>query len=174
MENWTEDVGLDPPWEEKPFDKLLWRGKNTGIFHKPGVPWGELPNSPLTLSLLIRKALIDEEISQRMNLVSRTMTMKGQIPVLPLTPLHKPVGTPHNVPLAELNSELMDVAFVNEPIQCDPTECARIKKEYKYGERKDWQSSNDYKYVLDIGMSFTFHIMLWWNSPRTVTKLTLM
>lgn len=43
MENWTEDVGVDPPWEEKKDDRLLWRGKNTGIFYKKGVPWGESP-----------------------------------------------------------------------------------------------------------------------------------
>lgn len=47
MENWTEDVGEDPPWEEKVNDRMLWRGKNTGIFFKPGVPWGELNSKSL-------------------------------------------------------------------------------------------------------------------------------
>lgn len=40
-EAWTEDVGEDPPWEEKKKDKLLWRGKTTGIFHKDGVNWSK-------------------------------------------------------------------------------------------------------------------------------------
>jgi hypothetical protein len=41
MEAWTEDVGDDPPWEQKKDDRMLWRGKNTGIYFKDGVPWGE-------------------------------------------------------------------------------------------------------------------------------------
>jgi hypothetical protein len=87
-----------------------------------------------------------------MNLVSRAASTSGQVPVLPLTPLHKPVGTPHNHPLSELNADLMDVAFVDEPIQCSPAECAQIKKEYRYGGRVNWVQGNGYKYMLDIGM----------------------
>jgi len=41
MEAWTEDVGIDPPWEEKTDDRMLWRGKTTGIYFKDGVPWSE-------------------------------------------------------------------------------------------------------------------------------------
>jgi hypothetical protein len=32
-------VGDDPTWEEKTEDRMLWRGKNTGIYFKDGVPW---------------------------------------------------------------------------------------------------------------------------------------
>lgn len=32
-ESWTQDVGDDPAWEDKKWDKLLWRGKTTGIYY---------------------------------------------------------------------------------------------------------------------------------------------
>lgn len=95
--------------------------------------------------------LTGKDISQRVNLVSRTAQTSGQLPVLPLTPLHKAVGAPHNQPLAQLNAELMDVAFVDEPIQCAPTECAQVKGAYKFGTRLNWAQANQYKYLLDIG-----------------------
>ena len=47
MEGWTENVGIDPPWEEKKEDKLLWRGKTTGIFHDDRVAWSELNSHDL-------------------------------------------------------------------------------------------------------------------------------
>lgn len=40
-EAWTEDVGDDPEWDDKADNRLLWRGKTTGIFFKDGVPWSE-------------------------------------------------------------------------------------------------------------------------------------
>jgi hypothetical protein len=40
-EAWTTDVGDDPAWEDKTDDRLLWRGKTTGIYFKEGVPWSE-------------------------------------------------------------------------------------------------------------------------------------
>lgn len=35
---WIDDVGDEPAWADKD-DRLLWRGKNTGIYFKKGVPW---------------------------------------------------------------------------------------------------------------------------------------
>lgn len=42
MEAWVEDVDNDPPWESKSNNKMLWRGKTTGIYFKDDVPWSEL------------------------------------------------------------------------------------------------------------------------------------
>ncbi len=46
MEAWTEDVGKDPAWDEKQDDRMLWRGKNTGIYFKQGVPWSKCLPTP--------------------------------------------------------------------------------------------------------------------------------
>jgi hypothetical protein len=40
-EGWTEDVGDDPVWEKKTDEKMLWRGRTTGIYYQDGVPWSE-------------------------------------------------------------------------------------------------------------------------------------
>lgn len=53
--------------------------------------------------------------------------------------------------LSELNNELVDVGFVDEPIQCDPEVCADVRKNYKFAGRKTWDEGNQYKYLLDIG-----------------------
>jgi hypothetical protein len=77
----------------------------------------------------------------------------GSIPVLPNTQAGRAVGLTREIPLDELNEDMMDIAFVEEPIQCEPETCAKLKNGYKFGERMTWDDSNAYKYVLDIGMS---------------------
>jgi hypothetical protein len=77
----------------------------------------------------------------------------GSIPVLPNTQLGRAVGLTREVPMDELNEDMMDIAFVDEPIQCEPETCAKVKHGYKFGDRMTWDESNQYKYVLDIGTS---------------------
>lgn len=72
---------------------------------------------------------------------------------MPVTNEFAAVGQPRTMELAELNHELMDIGFVDEPIQCDPDECAEIKSKYAFKGRKSWKESNTYKYQLDIGRS---------------------
>nr|XP_018267302.1 uncharacterized protein I303_01287 [Kwoniella dejecticola CBS 10117]OBR89460.1 hypothetical protein I303_01287 [Kwoniella dejecticola CBS 10117] len=156
MEAWTEDVGDDPIWEDKRDDRMLWRGKTTGIYFKDEVPWN---------------------ISQRINLVSKTAEPLGHIPVFDVPALHnpnKPVGAPRNTPLSQLNAELMDVAFVDEAIQCDRHVCRQIQEGYKFAGRKDWSQGNQYKYLLDIdgnGWSARFKRLMTTNS--VVLKSTI-
>ncbi|WVW82295.1 hypothetical protein I302_104301 [Kwoniella bestiolae CBS 10118] len=156
MEAWTEDVGNDPAWEDKKDDRMLWRGKTTGIYFNDEVPWN---------------------ISQRINLVSHSAEPLGHIPVFDVPPSYnpnKPVGEPQNLPLSQLNAELMDVAFVDEAIQCDPKICRRVQAGYKFGARKDWSQGNQYKYLLDIdgnGWSARFKRLMSTNSA--VLKSTI-
>ncbi|GFZ43509.1 hypothetical protein JCM24511_01229 [Saitozyma sp. JCM 24511] len=153
MEAWTEDVGDDPPWEQKKDDRMLWRGKNTGIYFKDGVPW---------------------DISQRVNLVERTALDEGYLPLLDVTPDNAPVGAPRQTLIDRLNTDLMDVAFVDEPIQCDPEICEIVKETYAYKGRKDWKAGNQYKYLLDLdgnGWSARFKRLMSTNS--VVLKSTI-
>nr|XP_031859158.1 uncharacterized protein CI109_005353 [Kwoniella shandongensis]KAA5526230.1 hypothetical protein CI109_005353 [Kwoniella shandongensis] len=153
MEAWTEDVGDDPAWEDKTDERMLWRGKTTGIYFKDGVPWN---------------------ISQRVNLVSRAAQNTGQLPMLDITPPNAPVGSPRDTPLSQLNADLMDVAFVDEAIQCDEKVCEVVQGRYTFGERKDWSQGNQYKYLLDIdgnGWSARFKRLMSTNS--VVLKSTI-
>ncbi|WVQ82763.1 hypothetical protein IAT38_004895 [Cryptococcus sp. DSM 104549] len=152
MEAWTEDVGDDPAWAEKD-DRMLWRGKTTGIYFKDGVPWN---------------------ISQRINLVHQTSQTSGSLPLLPASPATTPVGAAQDSPLADLNAKLMDVAFVDEAIQCDEAVCKEVQKGYKFGSRKNWAEGNGYKYLLDIdgnGWSARFKRLM--TTSSVVLKSTI-
>ncbi len=63
----------------------------------------------------------------------------------------KPVGQPDHFRVSELNEVLMDVAFVDEPIQCDQKVCQEMQEVFTFGDRKDWAQGNQYKYLLDLG-----------------------
>lgn len=171
MEAWTEDVGVDPPWEEKRDDRMLWRGKTTGIYFKEGVPWSEWNSRSYLRQIRLHRIFpVDypADISQRINLVSHTARTSGQTPVYDVPEPLKAVGSPRDTALSELNADLVDVAFVDEAIQCDSELCEEIGKEYKFGVRKDWAAGNQsvtliiqfiglltarYKYLLDLGES---------------------
>jgi hypothetical protein len=86
--------------------------------------------------------LIIKDISQRINLVEHAERTRGTLPVTPLTQQLQPVGAPRNRTWTDLNDQLMDVAFVDEPIQCDPGVCKTLKKHYIFAERKDWSQAN--------------------------------
>lgn len=78
------------------------------------------------------------DISQRINLVSHTSRRNGDIPVYDVPGPLQAVGAPLDTPLSQLNSDLVDVAFVDEAIQCDPPVCKEIGRDYKFGGRRIW------------------------------------
>ncbi|ODO07250.1 hypothetical protein L198_00829 [Cryptococcus wingfieldii CBS 7118] len=153
MEAWTEDVEPDPAWEHKD-DRMIWRGKTTGIFFREGVPWN---------------------ISQRINLVQHTGQKEGTLPVLPpALDSSSPVGYPVETPLGDLNDDLVDVAFVDHAIQCDDAVCDEIQENYHFGDRKTWAEGNGYKYLLDLdgnGWSARFKRLM--TTQSVVLKSTI-
>lgn len=98
-----------------------------------------------------RRRCLTIDISQRANLVSQTARTSGDLHVLPVHHSKKPLGDARTRSLSELNADLVDVAFVDEPIQCDKGVCDDMKKMYHFGDRVNWQQGNDYKYLLDLG-----------------------
>ena len=93
------------------------------------------------------------DISQRATLVDRAARTSGDLPILPIVKAQSSVGHANDIEVSRLNGELVDVAFVDEPIQCDKEVCEDMRKMYHFGGRKDWSEGNQYKYLLDIGMS---------------------
>lgn len=64
--------------------------------------------------------------------------------MLKLTSRGEAVGHPVQKDLSKLNSQLMDVAFVDNPIQCEPKAlCDQLSKEYKFGNRMTWVAANE-------------------------------
>ncbi|BEJ14671.1 hypothetical protein CspHIS471_0404380 [Cutaneotrichosporon sp. HIS471] len=152
-EAWTEDVGDDPEWDDKKQDLLLWRGKTTGILYTDRFHWN---------------------VTQRVNLISHMARKEGTVPVLPVSKPGNPVGAPQMEEYADLNAKLMDVAFVDDPIQCEGEVCDTLREQYRFAERKDWTTANDYKYLLDVdgnGWSARFKRLMSTNSA--VLKSTI-
>jgi len=83
-----------------------------------------------------------QDISQRINLVEHADRVHGTLPVTPLTKLREPVGKPQRQSWADLNSRLMNVAFVDDPIQCDEELCETLMENYYFAERVDWAQGN--------------------------------
>ncbi|KLT43587.1 hypothetical protein CC85DRAFT_272298 [Cutaneotrichosporon oleaginosum] len=152
-EAWTEDVGDDPEWDDKKQNLLLWRGKTTGILYTDRFHWN---------------------VTQRVNLVSHAARREGTLPVLPVSPPSSPVGAPEMREYASLNKQLLDAAFVDEPIQCEGDVCNELREQYHFADRKDWTAANDYKFLLDVdgnGWSARFKRLMSTNSA--VLKSTI-
>ncbi|KAI5451156.1 hypothetical protein NCC49_002032 [Naganishia albida] len=148
MEAFTEDVGNDPPWEEKTDSRLLWRGSTTGILFAEHLAWN---------------------ISQRVRLVDQATQHAGTVPIIPpAASSDTAVGKPEPAQVGPLNDLLLDVAFVGEPIQCqDQHICDELKNTFEFRGRQGWDKANKYKYIFDIdgnGWSARFKRLMSTNS----------
>ncbi len=85
-----------------------------------------------------------------MNLVDHTARNSGRIPVFDVTEPSQALGKPHDVAFSTLNAGLMDVAFVDKAIQCDPDICVEVEKDYKFAGRKNWDETNQSVWVFDV------------------------
>lgn len=84
------------------------------------------------------------DLTQRVNLVSHANAETGSLPVYPLTGPGEPVGKPVDRSYSGLNKNLLDVAFVETPIQCAPKDCATLQEDYRWEERMNWADANEY------------------------------
>jgi len=109
------------------------------------------------------------DISQRINLVSHTARTTGFTPVYDISEPFAAVGAPRDTALSRLNSELVDVGFVDEAIQCDPEVCAEIGDTYKFAGRKDWDQGN--QWVPHSGRYVTLNSQLGINTCWTLVSL---
>ncbi|KAF8576246.1 glycosyltransferase family 90 protein [Ramaria rubella] len=167
-EQWTDEVGTDPEWEEKSDSRLLWRGSNTGVLHREGNEWN---------------------VSQRIRLVEMGTRRGGEMRVLmprgvgdgdveavrvgesedeDVVPgWEGGVGYGTTIRMSALNSAFMDVAFVGAPMQCQPPVCDVLKGMFEWRSRQTWQDAWQYKYIMDIdgnGWSARFKRLMTSNS----------
>ncbi|KZT57497.1 glycosyltransferase family 90 protein [Calocera cornea HHB12733] len=129
-EQWTQDVGHDPEWENKSDERLVWRGSNTGILADDDTPW---------------------KASQRVRMISMLANRTGTQEVLLPTSAEEVVGDAVARKSSWLNSILADVAFTREPLQCQIKQCDELKSMFEWKKSLLTQSQqNEYKFVLDI------------------------
>ena len=104
-----------------------------------------------------------------MNLVSHGARVTGLTPVFDVSDPLRPVGKPRDTALSQLNADLVDVGFVDEPIQCDPEVCLEVKKNYKFVERKNFSQCNQrvqlrFGESLWLGSHYGIGISMYWIS----------
>ena len=128
-EQFEDEIGADPAWDEKPDERLLWRGSNTGILYQDGALWN---------------------ISHRIRLVEMGTRRGGTTRVLIPRQAASGVGSGEEFKTSLLNTGFMDVAFVKEPIQCRGPICNQLKHMFEWRVTQSWQDAWQYKYIMDV------------------------
>jgi hypothetical protein len=140
---WVDDIlprGHDPEWDDKPDERLLWRGSNTGIWHSPDTQWRH---------------------QHRIRLLRDTNSRDGTVDVLKTQATNSTrVGEPEEVRRALINPAYMDMAFSgNTPVSCQEETCEELKQMFEWRRHQDTKGAGQYKYVFDV--SFAFNICRW-------------
>ena len=147
---WVEEVrrSSDPPFMEKDDDRLLWRGRNTGIMHGPKTLWQNMHRN-----YLMRHA---NDVKGTMEVLETNVTRT------------EPVGAPKTVRKSRVNPGVMDVAYALSPIMCRPEAiCKQLEKIFPFRPYQNEEEAGNYKYVLDIdgnGWSGRFKRLMTTNS----------
>lgn len=131
--SWVEDIiprTNDPPWEDKPDERLLWRGSNTGIWHGPKTRW---------------------KASHRIHVVELANEVDGMITVLkPPETEDEKVGEGVEMRKARVNPAMMDIAFAGSPSGCAPEICQQLESGFQWRRWQSAREAGNYKYVLDV------------------------
>jgi len=131
-ENWTEDVGDDPEWDDKTDERMLWRGTNTGMLLQERLPW---------------------MLSQRIRMVLQGAQTEGEYSVLKPLPANVKVEA-MNVSAEILGETLMDAMFAGGPVQCFDGLCEKMEEMFEFAGRMTFSEANNYKYVMDVSFSY--------------------
>ncbi|KAL4079990.1 glycosyltransferase family 90 protein [Scleroderma yunnanense] len=148
--SWVEDIHprkIDPEFEDKTDDRLLWRGANTGIRHDHTREW---------------------RLSQRDRLVAWANDLNNTTTVLPahLSALER-IGVGNQVNKAEINPAMFDIAFSGRPLFCGEADCKELVEKYDWRASQSIADAGKYKYVFDVdgnGWSSRFKRLITSNS----------
>lgn len=124
-----------PKWAEKKYDKVLWKGRTTGVWFDAVTRWRS---------------------SQRMRLHSLGTATTGSRKVRFSEPLESDTDdddeglvklVEKDVPLETLNRRYLNASFVGKLEQCTVADgsCEAIPKEIEFGPYIDWPEQNMYK-----------------------------
>lgn len=130
---WVSDLSLedDPEWDDKPDDRLQWRGRNTGIWMGDDSFWRG---------------------SQRIRMMDwANSALHANITILPSrNTKDEAVGGSVEVRKARYGPAMVDVAFSAEPLGCTPDVCRDLRSLFEFRQQHTWKQAGQYKYVLDV------------------------
>lgn len=152
LEQFDNTPSADPAWEDKKFAKIIWRGSMTGVWFDRVSWW---------------------RTSQRTRLHFLSQAKEGSRYVRFLDPASKKNAQEtireEEVDLPTLNERYLDAGYVGDLHQCteDDGGCDAIPKQIETVKGMDWESQNDYKYIVDTdgnAWSGRFHRLMASNS----------
>jgi hypothetical protein len=154
----TEQFGLesrhDPTWEEKPFDRLVWRGQTSGPLFDEGTAWRSSHRARLHI-------LSHQEDGSRKIAVSDENDVIKEV----------------EIPNYQLNPLFLDTGFVGPPVQCveEDGTCDEMKKVFNgFDPRISFERASLFKYVLDVdGNSWSGRFPRLMASNAAVVKATI-
>ena len=130
----TEQFGMesrsDPTWDERPFDRLVWRGQTSGPFFDKYSAWKSSHRARLHILSHQEKG-------------SRNITITDK----------KDVMRTVEVPNVQLNPLFLDTGFVGPAVQCSKEDgtCDEMTKVFNgYEPRLSFERASLYKYVGDF------------------------
>ncbi len=129
------------PWEMKTDDRLHWRGSTTGIPLIRDMEW---------------------QFSHRMRMMDWVEKgMDGNVTILaPPRLSEEQMGKSELVRKARYGPAMLDMAFSDDPVQCDPDVCEELKKMYEFMRRRSQKEQARYRYIFDVSMKRFFLSLL--------------
>ena len=145
LEQFVNTPSSDPEWQDKKFDKLIWRGSMTGVWYDGTTWWRSSQRSRLHFMSQATEG-------------SRFVRFPGTNGI-----------QEKEIDMATLNERYLDAGYVGDLHQCTENEggCEAIPKQIKTVKGMDWESQNDYKYIVDTdgnAWSGRFHRLMASNS----------
>jgi hypothetical protein len=126
---------VDPEWDDKLDERLLWRGSNTGIVHGPKDRW---------------------KAAHRAKLVAWAQEKAGAARVLRSTESEgEQVGEGRRIRKALINPAMLDVSFTAPVIAFPPEYAETLETMFEFRRIQNWAEAGKYKYVLDVGHIFS-------------------
>ena len=157
LEQYHYPVGPDPEWEDKRFDKVLWRGSNTGAAFTRESRWRSSQRARLVLSKSkpqpynvdfdssIWQSVTDEQEGNRLvHWADRDGTLRAS-----------------TEPVVDINERYTDIAFSGRPGQCDEGDgtCDALSRIFKWHSGMGQEEANNYKYIFDMGNDFSIKVI---------------
>ena len=137
----------DVEWEKKTDERLLWRGRNTGMNHDKGTRW--------IYSQRIRLVRITNELNgtERILMPPRDSDFAGMG-----DETTRSVGEGVDVKKSLLNPATMDISFTDKPLGCWPEsycDYMRTLFEFKPDYNAHGKDAGNHKYLVDVGSRFS-------------------
>ncbi|KIY53132.1 hypothetical protein FISHEDRAFT_33968 [Fistulina hepatica ATCC 64428] len=143
--------------DEKTDDRLYWRGDNSEMWHDEGIS-----NPVRSENILCHFRYVRSVHGEMVEFLAPTKSNETR------------TGAPMRAKKSRYAPALLDVAFVDKPVECDDDTCKFLEEIFEFRKSPNAKTAGRYKYVLDVddyGRSAQFRKLM--NSHSLVFKSTI-